>query len=98
MTTFITKLEKPAINDKIFPEIANGFNDGAPVIREATVKALIHIAPMLNERTLNNDVLRHLAKVQGDEEPAIRANAIVCLGKIASMLNEAVCIFVIDSN
>lgn len=63
-----------------------GFGDVVPVIREATVKSVLLLAPKLPERTLNNDLLRQLARVQTDAEPGIRTNTCILLGRLSKLL------------
>ena len=45
------------VNDKVFPQIQNGFLDQQPVIREKTVIAVIHLAPKLNFTNLDECVV-----------------------------------------
>ena len=63
-----------------------GFGDVVPVIREATVKSILLIAPKLTDRILNNDLLRLLAKTQTDAEPGIRTNTCILLGRLSQYL------------
>jgi SCY1-like protein 1 len=63
-----------------------GFADAVPVIREATVKSVLLLAPKLTDRILNNDLLRHLAKTQMDPEPGIRTNTCILLGRLSKFL------------
>jgi hypothetical protein len=66
-----------------------GFADAVPVIREATVKSVLLVAPKLTDRILNNDLLRHLAKTQMDPEPGIRTNTCILLGRLSKFLQPA---------
>lgn len=85
---FIGHLQAATVNDQIFPQIAHGFMDTNPTIREQTVKSVIHLAPKLNYNNLNVEVLRHFARLQAkDEQGGIRTNTTVCLGKIAQHLH-----------
>ncbi|RUS19428.1 LOW QUALITY PROTEIN: hypothetical protein BC937DRAFT_87501 [Endogone sp. FLAS-F59071] len=90
LPSFVDHLGNKAVNDKIFPNVATGFTDGAPIVREQTVKAILLLIPKLSERIINYDLLRYLAKLQVDEEPGIRTNTTICLGKIARYLSDAV--------
>ena len=45
------------VNDKVFPQIQNGFLDQEPAIREKTVIAVIHLAPKLNFSNLDECVV-----------------------------------------
>jgi SCY1-like protein 1 len=61
-------LQAPTVNDQIFPQIAHGFMDTNPTIREQTVKSIIHLAPKLNYNNLNAEVLRHFARLQAKDD------------------------------
>ncbi|XP_055524243.1 N-terminal kinase-like protein isoform X2 [Wyeomyia smithii] len=88
---FISHLQTGVVNDQIFPQIAHGFLDTNPTIREQTVKSIIHLAPKLNYNNLNVEVLRHFARLQSrDDQGGIRTNTTVCLGKIAPHLHPQV--------
>ncbi|RZF47545.1 hypothetical protein LSTR_LSTR009081 [Laodelphax striatellus] len=81
-------LQASTVNEQIFPQIANGFLDTNPTIREQTVKSIIHLSPKLNYNNLNLEVLRHFARLQAkDDQSGIRTNTTVCLGKIAQHLH-----------
>ncbi|KAI1315558.1 hypothetical protein EDD11_000631 [Mortierella claussenii] len=86
---FIERINKKAVNDKIFPSMALGFTDTAPIIREWTVKSVLLIISKLSDKVINYDLLRYLGKLQMDEEPGIRTNTVICLGKIAKYLNDS---------
>lgn len=88
---FVNHLTPNVVNDQIFPQIAHGFLDTNPTIREQTVKSIIHLAPKLNYNNLNVEVLRHFARLQSrDDQGGIRTNTTVCLGKIAQHLHPQV--------
>ncbi|XP_063697894.1 N-terminal kinase-like protein isoform X2 [Culicoides brevitarsis] len=88
---FIAHLQPNVVNDQIFPQIAHGFLDTNPTIREQTIKSIIHLAPKLNYNNLNVEVLRHFARLQSrDDQGGIRTNTTVCLGKIAPHLHPQV--------
>ncbi|RKO89272.1 armadillo-type protein, partial [Blyttiomyces helicus] len=89
MGHFIEHLDSRTVTDKIFPNMATGFNDSSAIIREHTLKSVLMIIPKLSEKIVNNDLLRYLAKLQQDEEPGIRTNTAICLGKIGKHLNES---------
>ncbi|KAG0231803.1 hypothetical protein BGW42_008636 [Actinomortierella wolfii] len=88
LSGFIERIQKKVVNDKIFPAMAMGFTDTAPIIREWTVKSVLLVIGKLSERVINYELLRYLGKLQTDEEPGIRTNAVICLGKIAKYLND----------
>uniref|UniRef100_A0A6A7FQD4 N-terminal kinase-like protein n=1 Tax=Hirondellea gigas TaxID=1518452 RepID=A0A6A7FQD4_9CRUS len=88
MEQLITHMDYNTVNDKVFTELATGFLDTNPTIREHTVKSVLHLAPKLNKNNLNVEVLKHFARLQSkDEQGGIRTNCTVCLGKIASNLS-----------
>lgn len=91
MDMFVEHLQANVVNEQIFPQVAHGFLDTNPTIREQTVKAIIHLAPKLNYINLNTEVLRHFARLQSrDEQGGIRTNTTICLGKIACHLHPEV--------
>ncbi|KAF9336020.1 hypothetical protein BG006_009995 [Podila minutissima] len=85
---FIDRINKKIVNEKIFPSMALGFTDTAPIIREWTVKSVLLVIGKLSDRVINYDLLKYLGKLQTDEEPGIRTNTVICLGKIAKYLND----------
>ncbi|XP_060590266.1 N-terminal kinase-like protein, partial [Ruditapes philippinarum] len=85
---FVEHLHAGTVNDKIFPSIVTGFMDTNPVVRESTIKAMLHLAPKLNYKNLNEELMKHFARLQAkDDQGGIRTNTTVCLGKIGSYLN-----------
>ncbi|XP_076442467.1 N-terminal kinase-like protein isoform X2 [Babylonia areolata] len=85
---FVEHLSSNVVNDQIFPNIASGFMDTNPVVRESTVKAMLHLASKLNYKNLNEELMKHFARLQSkDDQGGIRTNTTVCLGKIACHLN-----------
>ncbi|KAK7504801.1 hypothetical protein BaRGS_00003829 [Batillaria attramentaria] len=88
---FVEHLSHSVVNDQIFPNISSGFMDTNPVVREATVKAMLHLAGKLNYKNLNEELMKHFARLQSkDDQGGIRTNTTVCLGKIACNLNPAI--------
>lgn len=87
MDSFAQHLDAKVINSTIFENICTGFTDTAPVLRELTVKSMLHIAEKLSDNNLNVKLMRWFSKMQGDPEPAIRTNTTICLGRIAPQLN-----------
>ncbi|CAG8513841.1 12769_t:CDS:10 [Ambispora leptoticha] len=47
LPAFIERFNNKTVTEKIFPHIATGFSDTAPVIREMTVKSVLLLAPKL---------------------------------------------------
>lgn len=84
---YANRLENKVVTDKIWPHLITGFVDSAVQIREATVKAILPLAPKLSDRILNNDLLRQLAKTQVDPEPGIRTNTTILLGRLSPQLS-----------
>uniref|UniRef100_A0A0A9WDH2 N-terminal kinase-like protein n=1 Tax=Lygus hesperus TaxID=30085 RepID=A0A0A9WDH2_LYGHE len=85
---YIEKIPSNIINESFFPQIVNGFMDTNPRIREQTVKAMIHVAPKLNDRNLNTELMTHFARILAkDDQGGIRTNTIVCLTKVGYCLN-----------
>lgn len=88
MDQFIHHIQPTVVNDQIFPQVAQGFMDTNPTIREQTIKCMLHMAPKLNYYNLNEEVLKHFARLQArDSQGGIRTNTTVCLGKIAIYLH-----------
>lgn len=85
---FVNHLQPATVNGAIFPQIARGFLDTNPAIREQAIKSVVHLAPKLDYNNLNVETLRYFAKLQSkDEHGGIRTNTTVCLGKIAQHLH-----------
>ncbi|KAH7888422.1 hypothetical protein F5I97DRAFT_1852549 [Phlebopus sp. FC_14] len=80
------KLDKKSVVDKVWPNLQTGFSDTIAVVREATVRATVLLAPKLNDRILNNDLLRHLARMQNDSEASIRTNTCILIGRLGPTL------------
>eukprot|EP00127_Corallochytrium_limacisporum_P000650 Clim_evm49s22 gene=Clim_evmTU49s22 len=87
LPSYVDHLPDKLVNDTIFPTILNGFNDTAPIMREATLRSMIPLAPKLNEKNVTQQLMRYFAKLQLDNEPGIRTNVTVCLSKIAPSLS-----------
>lgn len=85
---FIDHLQSATVNEAIFPQVANGFLDTNPAIKEETIRSVVHLAPKLDYNNLNVETLKHFVKLQSkDEHGSIRTNTTVCLGKIAQHLH-----------
>ncbi|XP_067939305.1 N-terminal kinase-like protein [Watersipora subatra] len=88
MNLYIEHIPVVIVNEKLYPSISMGFNDTNPLVRETTIKAMLHMASKLNYKNLNEDLMKHFARLQSkDEQGGIRTNTTVCLGKIACYLN-----------
>ncbi|KAF8557538.1 ARM repeat-containing protein [Imleria badia] len=86
LSEYAEKLDKKAVVDKVWPNIQSGFTDTVPVIREATIRAIVLLSPKLSDRILNNDLLRHLARLQSDPEASIRTNTCILIGRLGPTL------------
>ena len=82
-------LTETLVNDNIFAHVLTGFSDSNAILRELTVKSLLHLAPKLNSANMDQ-ALRMLAKLQTDPEPAIRTNTCYCIAKMAPSLSAGV--------
>ena len=83
---FIDKLDTKVVSERIWPHLQGGFADTTPVLREATVRSVLHLYSKLSGRILNNELLRHLAKMQLDTEASIRTNTCILIGRLAPSL------------
>ena len=64
MEHFAVHLSDRLVEDEIYPAVSAGFNHEHPLMREATIKSMIHLVPKLRDRTVNSNVLSHLARMQ----------------------------------
>lgn len=65
MEKFTVHFDAKLVNSSvIFDNICSGFTDSAPVLRELTVKSMLHIADKLSDSNLNNRVMKYFAKLQ----------------------------------
>ncbi|OQR81620.1 wu:fk36e11 [Thraustotheca clavata] len=88
MESFAVHFDAKLVNSSvIFDNICTGFHDTSAILREYTVKSMLHIADKLSDSNLNTKLMKFFAKLQTDPEPAIRTNTTICLGKIAPHLN-----------
>ena len=87
LSLYAERMDNKAVTDKLWPNLITGFNDSVPVIREATLKAILPLAPKLSDRILNNDLLRVLARTQVDPEAGIRTNTTILLGRLVPHLS-----------
>ena len=81
---FIQYLDTDTVSKEIFPKVINGFTDSSPVLRECSVRSVLHFAPKLTDALVSKQLLPLLDRIQSnDAEPAIRTNICIVLGKIA---------------
>ncbi|KAI8051691.1 armadillo-type protein [Syncephalis plumigaleata] len=84
---FVQHLSSKVICNTIFPHYVNyGFTDSAPIIRDATVRSALMMAP--SDKVNNQELAKYICKALMDPEPGIRTNAIICLGKLSRYMNE----------
>jgi SCY1-like protein 1 len=88
LNTIMPHLTSEHVEQRIYPNVAKGFKDSAPVLREMTVKAMIELAPRLSSNTVNDDLIRNLWTLQADKEASIRTNSVIAIGKLAASLDE----------
>ncbi|KAG9412567.1 hypothetical protein AC1031_015478 [Aphanomyces cochlioides] len=90
MDLFAVHFDSKLVNSPVvFDNICTGFNDTMPLLRELTMKSMLHIADKLSDSNLNQKLMKYFAKLQVDSEPAIRTNTTICLGKMAEYMNVA---------
>lgn len=68
--------------------VLGGFADTNGLLREATVKACLHLAPRMTPVNMHGQMLRALKARLGDSEPAIRVNTTICLGRVAQYVTD----------
>lgn len=79
-------LPEKLVCDKIWPLYLGGLTSKIPEIRELSIRALVHFAPVLTERFASGDVVKALLALQQDAQGAIRTNTTICLGMLARFL------------
>ena len=89
MAEYVSALPVTVLNEQVFQHAITGFKDSQPVLREATVKAMVCMAPHLSERNLNGTLVGCLDQTARDPVPSIRVNTIVALCSIAAHLRDA---------
>ncbi len=87
LSLYVERMDNRTVTDKLWPNLITGFNDSVAVIREATLRAILPLAPKLSDRILNNDLLRVLARTQVDPEAGIRTNTTILLGRLVPHLS-----------
>eukprot|EP00483_Globobulimina_turgida_P004419 UN04428 len=80
---FLDYLDPNIVSQDIWPSLINGFTDSSPVLREISLRSVIHFTPKLSDNIIEKELLPLLDKLQSsDLEPAIRTNTVIVLGKI----------------
>ena len=64
------------LNGPMFDAVLAGFADETPMVRELTIKAIVHLIQKLNDANKNDKLMRSFAKLQTDEQAAIRTNTV----------------------
>ena len=77
------------MNSDIFPQVILGLSDTSASMREATIRVMIPLTPLLN-RENQEKMVRGLGALQSDPLPAIRTNILVCLNHIIADLDASV--------
>lgn len=77
----------PFLGEPLYPTLQSGFQDANQTVRDATLRAMVLLAPGLPKRILNEDLLRHFARLQEDPQPGIRVNVLIGLGRISEHLS-----------
>lgn len=87
---FAKHMTPAQVNGTVFTAMGAAMQDAAaPALRDAAVKAVVSVVPVLSEKNLNSALMSHFARLQVDPEPAIRTNTTVCLGRLAGRLNQS---------
>ncbi|KAH8855543.1 N-terminal kinase-like protein [Schistosoma japonicum] len=88
---FVQHLQIKCVETQIYGPVSAGFTDTHPIVREATVRAMIHLAPKLPNKLLNENLIKHITTLQArDGQGGIRTNSTVCLAKLASYFSTQV--------
>ena len=59
---FVEYLSEDVVNTQIYPNIATGFSDTIPAMREQTVRSMLLLAPKLSATIKEGPLLQHFAK------------------------------------
>ena len=84
---YATKVDRETVRGKIFADACAGFGDQNSSLREATIKAMVSLAPVLDPAVVQDRVAKSLMKCLKDVEPSIRTNTVICFGKIAPYMS-----------
>ena len=86
MPKIVPYVDNDTANNVIFKSITGGFNDTQPQVRQATIIAMVPLAPMLTNTNMRA-LIRYLKGLQADQDPQIRANSVICIAKIAESMD-----------
>lgn len=85
ISNLIHHFSDKVINETIFKNVVQGFNDSVAALKAATIVSMVSIAPHLNGSNIKT-LLRELERLQGDQDPSIRCNSVICIAKIAEYI------------
>eukprot|EP00941_MAST-03F_sp_MAST-3F-sp1_P003706 g3706.t1 len=87
LPSFVDRLGKPLINDTIFSNVITGFRDTATIMKEWTIKSMVHFSPYLSSENLHRllNILKTL--LTSDREAPVRANCVLCFSYITKHIS-----------
>ena len=77
------------VEREIFPQVLLGLQDTSGSMREATIRVMIPLAPLLGVDS-QGKMVKALGSLQEDPLPAIRTNVLVCLNHVMADLDPSV--------
>jgi hypothetical protein len=89
LESFVASITARDMHEQIWPRIREGFGDAEPLLRIATLKAVLPLCKHLasGDRSL---AVRHVASLLArDPEAGLRVNAALCLARLAPLLTPA---------
>lgn len=89
LDSYIKLIDRRVVNSDIFPQVILGLSDTSASMREATIRVMIPLTPLL-DRENQEKMVRGLGSLQADPLPAIRTNILVCLNHIVADLEASV--------
>lgn len=90
MEKFAVHFDAKLVNSTVvFDNICSGFTDAAPVLRELTVKSMLHIADKLSDSNLNTRVMKYFAKLQVRRWEPVRV--VGCLVQLGVYVRADIC-------
>jgi len=89
LPSYIDRLSDEVVNGAVLVNVLTGFGDTNAVLREATVKSALPLAPRLTSDKLHRVLFPQLKRCLGDAEPAVRVNTVICIGLIAKHVEPA---------
>jgi SCY1-like protein 1 len=89
LKSLLVVIESNYVNKHIFDPMLAGFADSNAVMREDTLKNLVHVVDKLDGKLMQDKLVRSIVNMQNDSEASLRTNATIFLGKIALKLEES---------